>query len=85
MQQKMTSGLPQSPVVKTPCFQRKECGFNPWLGNLDLVCHVARPKKKKKKGKKTTPAPLFSFPLTKPTSSLSTTVWTISGGISRDC
>ena len=36
-------GFPGSLVVKTPrfqCFQGRKCGFNPWLGNLDLTCRV---------------------------------------------
>ena len=25
--------VPRGPVVKTPCFQCRGYGFNPWLGN----------------------------------------------------
>ena len=27
--------FPGSPVVKTPCSQYRQHGFNPWLGNYD--------------------------------------------------
>ena len=39
--------FPGSPVVKMPCSQCRVCGFHPWLGNWDLVCHLAKKKKKK--------------------------------------
>jgi len=29
----VASDFPQGPVVKTPCFQRRRCGFDPWSGN----------------------------------------------------
>ena len=36
------------PVVKTPCFQCRGHGFNPWLGNLrSQRPHGAREKKEK--------------------------------------
>ena len=37
------------PVVKTPRFQCRGCGFNPWLGNKIPTHHGVRSKKKKKK------------------------------------
>ena len=40
--------FPGSPVVKTLSFQCRECGFNPWSGNLDHTCHVRQPKKTQK-------------------------------------
>ena len=38
--------FPGGPVVKTLCFHCRGRGFNPWLGNSDPACHVARPQKK---------------------------------------
>ena len=35
--------LPGGLVVRTPSFQRRQCGFKPWSGNLasaDPTCHV---------------------------------------------
>ena len=49
--------LPGSPVVKTLSFQYKGRGFNPWLGNKDPTCCIAK-KKKKKKEKKMLPLAL---------------------------
>ena len=37
------------PVVKTPHFQFRGCGFDPWSGNSDPSCCMAWQKKKKKK------------------------------------
>ena len=34
-------------MVKTPCFRCRGHGFNPWSGNKDPACHVARPREKK--------------------------------------
>ena len=39
-------------MVKTPQFHYRGHGFNPWSGNQDLTCHVAWPKKKEKKKRK---------------------------------
>ena len=39
--------FPGSPVVKTPRFHCRGCGFDPWLGNKDPACHVEEKKKKK--------------------------------------
>ena len=36
-----------SPVVKTPCFQCRGQGFNPWSGNYDPTYRAVWPKKKK--------------------------------------
>jgi len=33
-----------SPVVRTPPCQCRECGFDSWLGNLDSICHKPWPK-----------------------------------------
>ena len=30
-------GLPGGPVVKTPCFQCRGCGFDPWSGLSDFT------------------------------------------------
>ena len=35
------------PVVKTPSFQSKGCGFNPWSGNQNPTCCAVWPKKYK--------------------------------------
>ena len=37
--------FPGGPVVKTPFFQFRGLGFDPWLGNWDPTCRMARPKK----------------------------------------
>ena len=37
--------FPSGPVVKTPCFQCRGCGFNTWLGNKDPTCHGVWTKK----------------------------------------
>ena len=29
----ISRGFPGGPVVKTPCFHRRGCGFYPWLRN----------------------------------------------------
>ena len=36
-----------APVVKTPCFQCRRHGFDPWSGNKDPTYHVSRLKEKK--------------------------------------
>ena len=36
-------------MVKTPCFQCRGHGFNPWSGNLGPTGYVVWQKKKKKK------------------------------------
>ena len=41
--------LPGGPVVKTPRFLCKGCGFDPWSGNEGSTCHVVQPKKKEEK------------------------------------
>ena len=33
-------------AAKTLCFQCRECGFDPWLGNLDPISHSVRQKKR---------------------------------------
>ena len=33
-------------MVKTPHFQCRECGFNPWSGNEDITCCMVQPKSK---------------------------------------
>ena len=44
--------FPGSPMVKTLCFQCKECRFNPWFGELrSYMPHGTTKKKKKKKSK----------------------------------
>ena len=43
--------IPGGPVAGTPSFQCRVPGSDPWLGNWDPTCHVAQPKKfRKKKG-----------------------------------
>ena len=37
-------------MVRTPCFQRKGPGFDPWLGNYYLASHQVQPKEKKVSG-----------------------------------
>ena len=41
--------FPDWPVVRTPRFHCRGHLFNPWLGNQDSACLVARPKNKTKK------------------------------------
>ena len=41
--------FPGGPVVKSPVFQCRGCGFNPWSGNSDPTCHVVWIKNKKRK------------------------------------
>ena len=43
--------FPGEPVVKTPCFQCRGCGFDSWLGKFPVLCNTATKKKKKKKRK----------------------------------
>lgn len=38
--------FPGIPVVKTLCFQYRECRFSPWLGNQDHMRCAAKKKKK---------------------------------------
>ena len=33
--------FPSGPVVKTPCFQSRGCGFDPWLGNYKIKKSVS--------------------------------------------
>ena len=47
--EKILEDFPCGPVVRTPCFQCRGCGFDPWSGNKDPTCRAAWPKKKKKK------------------------------------
>ena len=49
--------FPGGPLVKTPCFQCREHGFDPWLGNLRSPCVTVQPKKEKPP-KKPLPCPL---------------------------
>ena len=44
--------FPGSPVAKTPSFQYRGCGFDPWLRNQDPTCHVVQSKNKIKKLKR---------------------------------
>ena len=44
--------FPGSPVVKTPSFQYRGRGFDPWLRNQDPTCHVVQSKNKIKKLKR---------------------------------
>lgn len=44
-------GVPEGPVVRTPCFCCQGPGFDPEWGNLDPARHVALPKKEKKERK----------------------------------
>ena len=39
--------FPGSSVGKTPCFQCRGWGLDPWLGNWDPTWHMEQPKKKK--------------------------------------
>ena len=52
-----------SPVVKTPSFQCRGCGFNPWLEDKDPTCCKAWPEKKKSclQVVPLAPSPLFSW------------------------
>ena len=43
----MTGNFPDSPVVKIPCFQCREYGFDPCLENWDSTCYMVWQKKKK--------------------------------------
>ena len=45
----MSQDFPAGPVVKTPRFNCRMHGFEPWSG---LQCSALQPKKKKKKKKK---------------------------------
>ena len=38
--------FPGGPVVKTPCFQWRGCGFDPWSGNHDLAMQRGQKQKK---------------------------------------
>ena len=38
--------FPDGPVVKTPCSQCREHGFDPWSGKKDSECHIVQPQKK---------------------------------------
>ena len=40
--------FPRGPVVKTPHFQCKGHGFDPWSGNYDPMCHAAKKLNKNK-------------------------------------
>ena len=45
----MSSGdFPGGPVLKTMYFQRRGCGFHPYLANQDPICPVVWPGEKKK-------------------------------------
>ena len=39
--------FPDGPVVRPPCFHRREHGFNSWSGNWDPTSRTVRSKKKK--------------------------------------
>ena len=42
---KMHAGdFPGGPVVKTPHFQSRQRGFDPWLAKQDPLCQVVQPK-----------------------------------------
>ena len=43
---KINQDFPGGPVFKTPCFQHRGHGFNPWLEDKDPTCHRVQPKKK---------------------------------------
>ena len=44
--------FPGSPMVKTLCFQHRECPFNPWFGELrSYMLHGTTKKKKKSKAR----------------------------------
>ena len=45
--------FPGDPVFRTPCFHCQGPGFNPWLGNKDLIPSVQQKKRKKKLQSKT--------------------------------
>ena len=36
-------------MVKIPHFQFRECGFDPWSGNQDPICHMPWTKERKYK------------------------------------
>ena len=46
---KQSRGLLWKSMVKTLHFQCRECVFDPWSGDWDPTCHVAWPKKKRKR------------------------------------
>ena len=48
----------RGPVVKTPCFQCRRCGFDPWLGTK--ILHVSKCSQKKEKKKKFKTPTLYS-------------------------
>lgn len=36
--------FPESPMVKNPCLHCRVCGLDPWLGNYNSICCVAKTK-----------------------------------------
>ena len=49
--------FPGGPVVKTPCFQCRGRGFDPWSGNSDPTCGTAKKTQNKQTNKKKTRTP----------------------------
>ena len=41
--ERQSKDCPGGPVVKTPCFQRRGCGFEHWLGNYDPMWYSMHP------------------------------------------